>query len=212
MAKKKKYYVVWKGLKPGIYETWEETKLQILNYEGAKYKSFENLNEAEIAFSRNYTEYITTNSTLKKENKNLSKPEREMLENSISVDAACAGNPGIMEYRGVITASGKEIFRQGPYRDGTNNIGEFLALVHALALLAKKDDSKTIIFTDSQTAMSWVKNKKVKSTLVQNENNKILFELMDRALTWLHNNPIKNKIIKWETDIWGEIPADFGRK
>lgn len=43
-----------------------------------------------------------------------------------------------MEYRGVDTKTRKQIFIQGPFEEGTNNIGEFLAIVHGLALLKKR--------------------------------------------------------------------------
>jgi ribonuclease HI len=127
------------------------------------------------------------------------------------VDAACKGNPGILEYRGVDTKSGAEYFRQGPFPNGTVNIGEFLAIVHALALL-KKIDSDWPVYSDSRTAIVWIKAKRIKTNLVPSEENKELFELVDRGLKWLKSNTYKNPVLKWETAYWGEIPADFGRK
>ncbi|HLT51398.1 MAG TPA: hypothetical protein VKZ93_05545, partial [Arenibacter sp.] len=115
------------------------------------------------------------------------------------------------EYRGVDTRTKKELFRQGPFKQGTNNIGEFLALVHGLAYL-KKHDSDRIIYTDSRTAISWVRKKKCNSLLPETPNNKDVFELVDRAVNWLENNTYQTVIVKWETKAWGEIPADFGRK
>ena len=128
------------------------------------------------------------------------------------MDAACSGNPGVLEYRGVITMTGKEIFKVGPLERGTNNLGEFLGLVHALAYLVKLNKPDIIIYTDSKTAMAWVRNKKIKTTLAKGPENEPLFKLIDRAIHWLHNNSYKNKIVKWDTANWGEIPADFGRK
>ena len=131
--------------------------------------------------------------------------------NSISVDAASSGNPGKMEYRGVDTKTKKQLFIQGPFEEGTNNIGEFLALVHGLALL-KKNKSDRILYTDSRTAMSWVKKKKCNTKLERNKKNEALFELIERAVNWLKENTYATTIVKWETKAWGEIPADFGRK
>lgn len=131
--------------------------------------------------------------------------------NSIAVDAASSGNPGVMEYRGVDTRSGKQLFRQGPFPQGTNNIGEFLAIVHGLAFL-KARNSNRIIYTDSRTAMSWVRKKHCNTKLQPNAKNEALFELVDRAEQWLKDNPYTTPIVKWETKAWGEIPADFGRK
>ncbi len=212
MAKNKiKYYVVWQGYKPGIYNKWSECLLQIKGYGSAKYKAFATKAEAEVAFNRSADDYY------KKSNSGKTTPVytkflSEIESNSISVDAACSGNPGTMEYRGVITTTGEEIFKQGPYKHATNNIGEFLALVHALAFLDKQNRSDIIIYTDSRTGLSWVNKKKVKTTLKKTTENAVVFERIEKALDWLERHPIKNKIIKWNTKKWGEIPADFGRK
>ena len=130
---------------------------------------------------------------------------------SISVDAACSGNPGLMEYRGVYTKTGEQIFHQGPFKDGTNNVGEFLALVHGLAFLKQKN-SALPVYTDSKTALAWVRGNKANTKLDKTEHNTILFELIQRAEKWLAENEYSTKIMKWETEVWGEIPADFGRK
>ena len=156
-------------------------------------------------------DYIGKNAKQKKPSaKDISKYGTPNFD-SLSVDAACSGNPGLMEYQGVYTKTGEVIFHQGPFKDGTNNIGEFLALVHGLAFLKQKN-SPIPIYTDSKTAMAWVRTKKTKSLLVRNENNAILFEMVARAEKWLVDNTFSTEILKWETEIWGEIPADFGRK
>ena len=116
-----------------------------------------------------------------------------------------------MEYQGVDTQSKKILFKQGPYKEATNNIGEFLALVHGLALL-KKLKSNQIVYSDSITAISWVKKKKCQTKLIPNKDNKEVFVLIHRAINWLNTNSYNTKIVKWETKNWGEIPADFGRK
>ena len=210
--KKKKYYTVWKGHKTGVFETWNDCKAQITNYEGAQYKSFETFEAAKKALNGNYNDYIGKNksftSALSSEQlKKIGQPNY----NSISVDAASSGNPGVMEYRGVDTKTKQQLFIQGPFQEGTNNIGEFLAIVHGLALLKKKNSNR-IIYTDSKTAISWVKKKTCNTKLERNEKNKDLFELVDRALNWLKTNNYTTTIVKWETKAWGEIPADFGRK
>lgn len=215
MAKKQKFYVVWQGHIPGIYPTWEACQQQIHGFPAAKYKAFETKAEAEYAFKLGYQQVIAQaqpSKTNSKNNANHPKVAQKIISDSISVDAACSGNPGLMEYQGVNTISKTRIFHQGPFRDGTNNIGEFLALVHALAMLHKLGNDHTTIYTDSKTAMSWVKNKKAKTTLALTKHNEELFELIHRAESWLKTHTWKNPIIKWETEILGEIPADFGRK
>jgi ribonuclease HI len=211
MAKPKKYYVVWKGVEPGIYVSWDECKKQVEGYQSPIYKSFPTLKQAEKAWNDNPYEYIGKDTPKKavteEEIMAAGKPDK----NSISVDAACSGNPGRMEYRGVDNRTGDEIFRSGIYEEATVNIGEFLAIVHALALL-KKSNQPTLIYSDSRTAIKWVKDKKAKTKLEPGKRNKKVFETIRRAESWLRDNSYPNEIRKWETAVWGEISADFGRK
>ncbi len=209
MAKKKKYYVVWVGETPGIYDNWNDCQLQIKGYPGAKYKSFSSHNAAEEAF---YSGPNFKKSSSSSTPKHLLKPPSDLDPLALSVDAACSGNPGDMEYRGVWVSTGEEWFRKGPFHQGTNNIGEFLAIVHAAALLQQSEIVSTPIYTDSRTAMAWIRKKKANTKLKFDHRNRKLKELIQRAEKWLHQNEIKNPIKKWETKSWGEIPADFGRK
>lgn len=204
---KKKFYVVWKGVAPGVYDSWTECQLQIKGVEGAIYKSFDTQEEAEKAIDSSPYNYIGKKATKEAEVKTW---PSTVIRNSLAVDAACSGNPGKMEYRGVYVQTNKEIFHFGPIL-GTNNIGEFLAIVHGLALLKQKN-LDIPIYTDSHTAMTWVKAKKCKTKLERNASTEKAFELIERAETWLRNNRYTTTIIKWDTKAWGEIPADFGRK
>lgn len=209
---KNKFYVVWKGHRPGIYTDWKECEKQIKSFTAAVYKSFKTKEQAERAYKMDYSEFFG-NEVNKLGfigdlwDKNIEKP----ILKSICVDAACSGNPGKMEYRGVDTLSGKEFFRAGPFDDSTNNIGEFLAIVHALAYL-KKNHSGIAIYSDSYNAIKWVNQKKAATKLIKTKKNLKSFELITRAEIWLKKNSFENKILKWKTEIWGEIPADFGRK
>lgn len=209
---KKKFYTVWQGRETGVFATWQDCLEQVKGFKDAKYKSFDTQKEAEAALNSTYTHFIqaklkTAVAVSKAPKNSYQKP----VVPSLSVDAACSGNPGIMEYQGVDTASRQLIFHQGPFAGGTNNIGEFLALVHALAYL-KKINSKLPVYTDSRTARSWVKLKKAKTTLARTPKTEKLFVLVDRAITWLENNTYTTEILTWETELWGENPADFGRK
>ncbi|MDE6489977.1 MAG: ribonuclease H, partial [Muribaculaceae bacterium] len=136
----------------------------------------------------------------------------EIRTDAIAVDGACAGNPGPMEYQGVRVGTGEQIFHLGPLAGGTNNIGEYLALVHALSLLARNGDSNTPVYSDSRTALSWLKRRHSKTQLVRTAANARVFELLERADRWVASNTWTNPVIKWDTERWGEIPADFGRK
>jgi ribonuclease HI len=207
---KSKYYVVWEGHQTGIFDTWDKCKKQVDGYAAAKYKGFPTLEEAKGAFGSNAWNYIGKGAKAPVK-KTLSKAFGEPLKQAICVDAACSGNPGILEYRGVNIVTGQEIFHRGPFPEGTNNIGEFLAIVTGLVFL-KKNGSTLPLYSDSRNAISWVQQKRANTKLVRNARNKELFELLDRAIEWLYNNSYDTRILKWETKAWGEIPADFGRK
>lgn len=213
MAKKKKFYVVWVGAKPGVYDNWKDCQSQIIGFPGAKYKSFTSKANAETAYKQGHSSHITKSGTKKKKEVSITNSnDRSIIWESMSVDAACSGNPGIMEYQGVHTKTKTVFFRMGPYPNATNNIGEFLALIHGLSLLKKNNKPNVAIYTDSRTALSWIRNQKVKTTLKKTADNEVVFNMIDRGINWLKNNKITNPIIKWDTKNWGEIPADFGRK
>lgn len=210
--KRQKYYVVWEGKKPGIYLSWKDCKAMIDGHAGAKYKSFDAFAKAKIAYNGDYEDYKGT-TTKKKKTLTAAEKEKYGFPNlySIAVDAASSGNPGKMEYRGVDTQTEKQLFHQGPFNQGTNNIGEFLALVHGLAYL-KKINSDRLIYSDSRIAIGWVKKKKCNTKLQESHRNRDVIALVKRAENWLKTNTYTTTIVKWETKAWGEIPADFGRK
>jgi ribonuclease HI len=57
-----------------------------------------------------------------------------------------------------------------------------------------------------------VRAQRCKTRLVRGRQNAELFEQIAWAEGWLAGRRYANKILKWETEAWGEIPADFGRK
>jgi ribonuclease HI len=208
---KNKYFVVWNGLQPGIYKSWNDCQKQVNGFAGAKYKGFKRYENAIEAFNNGPDEYwgkdYFETSLSKEQLKLIGHP----LKKSISVDAGWNTSTLEMEYQGVRTDTGEIIFHKGPFKDATNNVGEFLAIVHALAYL-KKINSIIPIYSDSRNAISWVKDKEHRSTLEKTKNNEEVLNLLDRAVQWLKNNTYPNEILKWETKAWGENPADFGRK
>ncbi len=229
--KKAAYYVVWSGKTPGIYDTWEDCEAQVKGVQGAKYKGFASRPEAEQAFSSSPENYIirkpqnsqhstlnsqfsilncqlsTLNSQFSILNSQLSTP----ILPALAVDAACSGNPGVMEFRGVIADTGTEVFHRGPFNGGTNNIGEFLAIVLGLAYL-KQNNLPWALYTDSRTALAWLKKGHADTKIEWNAQNQDLFFMLRKAEMWLHDNTWTTPIYKWDTKAWGEIPADFGRK
>ena len=208
--KKAAYYVVWSGKTPGIYDTWEDCEAQVKGVQGAKYKGFASRPEAEQAFSSSPENYIIRkpkNSQLSILNSQFPSP----ILPALTVDAACSGNPGVIEFRGVIADTGTEVFHRGPFNGGTNNIGEFLAIVLGLAYL-KQNNLPWALYTDSRTALAWIKKGHADTKMEWNAQNQDLFFMLRKAEMWLHDNTWTTPIYKWDTKAWGEIPADFGRK
>lgn len=205
---KQKYYVVWKGRETGVFDAWEKCKKQIQGFTGAHYKSFTTREAADSAFN-----LPPLKGVLSRPYSPLSGELVEMVGSpimeSISVDAAFDGK--VMEYKGVYTKTRQELFKLGPFKGATNNIGEFLAIVHALGYL-KKQNSTVPVYSDSITAIHWVKTQKANTKLKRTSENKSLFSLIERAEKWLKENKYSNRVLKWETKAWGENPADFGRK
>lgn len=205
---KQKYYVVWKGRKTGVFTSWTECEKQVKGFVGAQFKAFENKTEADAAYLADYDDYKGRASSSGRWKEASVKPTLP----SICVDAACSGSPGKLEYRGVNTETGEEIFHAGPYASGTNNVGEFLAIVHALTWQAKHN-MHIPIYSDSENAISWVYTGECKTRLKHSPKNAVLFAIIRSAENWLAENELpEDKILKWDTDLWGENPADFGRK
>ncbi len=224
MAKKQKYYVVWQGKKPGIYNDWDACKEQVVGVQGAQYKGFDSMAEAEAAIRLPYSSVVSSN-TSKSSSTSLTsvlvidengmtavKPgtDNPPVLDALAVDAACSGNPGVMEYQGIYIPTRTRVFHYRAEK-GTNNIGEFLAIVHGLSYL-KKHRLNQIIYSDSVNAISWVRQKQCKSKLPEDASTAELWDYIHRAENWLRTNSYTTEIRKWDTDHWGEIPADFGRK
>ena len=211
---KNKYYVVWKGRTPGVYDKWDVCKKEIEGFAGALYKGFPDKESAEAAFAKGFMGFERKDAPKVVD---LTQAKEQPVSPAIAVDAACAGNPGKMEYQGVFVDFGTQpattvqLFKSQVFENGTNNIGEFLAIVHALAWQKQKHMAYPI-YSDSVNAQKWVREKNCKTKLQRNDKNDYLFQLVERAENWLNNNEIEVHILKWKTEIWGEIPADFGRK
>ncbi len=222
--KRRKFYVVWVGHNPGIYDNWPDAQEQVTNFPGAKYKAYDDIDEATAAYRGDPREQLGLMRALLQRKPDYDPKARQARDYStlpgvrmdaIAVDGACAGNPGPMEYRAVRLADGAEIFRIGDKTPltGTNNIAEYLAMIHLAALLAKAGDFSTPIYTDSRNTLAWLRRGRSKTSLAATPQTEKTLALLARADAWLAaNGPIRNPIIKWPTESWGEIPADFGRK
>lgn len=206
-----KKYVVWKGKKPGIYNSWPECQAQVNGFSGAKYKSFP-ASIAQAAFKAG-PDFDPNNPNAHKTSKATSTkgvPTHECL----TVDAAYGSKTTIMEWRGVMNVSRKEFFRSRPFKGGSNNIGEFLALVDGIRFLRENNLTHLEIYTDSQTALAWIRSGKCNTTIDSRTLEAEVIERIKDAEAYLKQRSLRDiKIKKWDTPKWGiEIPADFGRK
>lgn len=122
------------------------------------------------------------------------------------VCATCEGASGKLEYRGVQCGTGEQLFHQGPFEGGTRDVGEFLAIVHALALFKRKQIGAPVYCT-SQAALDWVASGKCRTDLQPQASNAKLFELVGRAEKWLRENDYENRVLRWYPGAWGEIPT-----
>lgn len=211
-----KFYAVWRGRQAGVYATWAECQQQVSGFAGAQFKSFPTRAEAEQALRGDYWQYVQRSagggSNGRRATRDLAELERMgVILDSVCVDAACSGNPGTLEYQGVETRSGELLFDAGPFDEGTVNIGEFLAIVQALALL-QRDGRSCPVYSDSRTAMAWVRKRHANTQLVHTAVNDTLFQMLEWGERWLAEHQFPNRILKWDTERWGEILADYGRK
>ena len=212
---KSKYYVVWEGRATGVFDSWEECEAQVSGYPGARYKSYTSKLKAIEAYRGDDKSQLGLISAIVSHKRDIVNYSAfpEIRLDVVAVDGACAKNPGPMEYRCVSVATGEEIFHVGPLAGGTNNLGEYLALIHAIALLRQRGDTTTPIYTDSRTALSWLRRRHSNTTISATPDNARVRELLARADAYIATHqPVANPILKWDTERWGEIPADFGRK
>ncbi len=209
---KNKFFVVWVGHKPGIYESWPDCQAATSGYPDARFKGFPTRAAAEAAFKAGSAEYWGTGKHVSALSDDQLKQIGQPISPSLCVDAAWHVETKVMEYQGVWLPDGTPAFARGPFEQGTNNVGEFLAIVHGLALLQQRG-STCPIYSDSLTARSWVQGKTVNSKSMQKgDTSAQINQLVERAVRWLGANEYDNRVLKWETEAWGENPADYGRK
>jgi len=204
----KKFYVVRKWKKIWIFDSRDECKDSVNGFSDAKYKWFSSKENAEIALQEWWEKYYEVKKITKKVK--VKNEDIPFFTESIAVDAACSGNPWEMEYRGIDLQTWDEIFHE-KFKIWTNNIWEFLAIVHWLNYLW---NDNRVIYSDSRIAISRVNQWKCKTQINSNENSDFskTLDAVERAEKWLKENWINNKILKWNTEDWWEIPADFWRK
>lgn len=54
-----KYYVVWKGRKPGVYSNWASCAEQVMGFPNARYKGYTDRDEAYAAYRKDKSHNVT---------------------------------------------------------------------------------------------------------------------------------------------------------
>lgn len=211
---KNKFYVVWKGRDTGIFTSWSEVNELIKGFSGAEYKSYADQETAELEFSlgspkgRSNDENHTTTKLKEEPSDDHKAPDHECL----TVDGSYLGGKKIMQYRCVWNQSKEEVFSTKPIEGGNQNIAEFLALVGAMKYRVSTKQYDLHIYSDSQTALSWVRNCKIKSSYDLSQLDEVVQERIYGALKFIAKSGVRKNLYKWDSALWGDIPADYGRK
>lgn len=180
----KKFYVVWKGAKTGVFSTWSEVQSHTQGRSDAQFMGFPSKVEAEVAFASTYTKALMKRSlankgnsksntiTKKSPSSSSSKPVNEIptAEIQIYCDGACSPNPGK-------SGTGLALYQQGKLSalyyglynaNGTNNTAELHGMLVSFKLAQKKlqTTSKVQILSDSKYSIDcitkWAKGWQVK--------------------------------------------------
>ena len=232
-TKKSKWYVIYRGRRVGVYDNWRECEQETRGFPDAKFASFDTYEEARCSFLK---ECICGGGDCEWVQKAFpsictSSPSGDTWRTCeggpeipcVCTDAACT-NPvgGDVEYRCVRisnkTAAVEQLFAFGPFRLGSNNIGEYVGLVRALMWTSTHDSlGSAPIYTDSRVAISWVSNPVApgSNTTIKAIGDDLRAELK-YCDDWIKTPVAKKEVLKrvrhWKTSCWGEIPADYGRK
>lgn len=190
MPKSKKYYVVWKGRKPGIYKTWTECKAQTDGHSGARFRSFSDKSEAEKAFKKAPKRKRVRRNAQVKDNTSppiFAHPKTDVV---IYCDGACPENPGeagcglSIFYGDRLSAAWYGLY----HTDGTNNTAELHGFHQAL-LMAKEYIAKGLSCTvcpDSMYALNaitkWAFKWEVNGWITSSKKKVVNREQIEQAL------------------------------
>lgn len=157
---KKNYYAVARGYKPGIYRTWygeEGAEVQVNGYQGALYKGFVTLQEAQQWLEQQSQEIQSFKPTVPRHSQkdnHLSDPSDAADTVVIYTDGACLGNPGRGGYAAIILEDGQRKEIAGGFTYTTNNRMELIACITALELLTAP--RRVILYSDSSYVVNGI--------------------------------------------------------
>ena len=153
----KKYYAVLKGMKTGIFETWDACKESVDGYPGAQYKSFKTLDEARVYLG----EEVEVTTVVKNSKAPLGNEKREdalvaYVDGSYehSVQTYGFGCVFLLPDGSIYTENGGG---QNPESAALRNVtGEMLGAMFAVQFAMKNGFSKIEIRYDYEGIEKWV--------------------------------------------------------
>ena len=155
MTKKKKFYAVARGRRPGVYTAWfgaNGAEAQVSGYPGARYKGFATRREAESFIESGGA----STADREKSNRGPSKQNRRdpvgdrPADGTVALytDGGALGNPGPGGYGVVLIKGDERTELSGGFRCTTNNRMELMACIVGLAALA--EPSRVTLTSDSK--------------------------------------------------------------
>lgn len=161
---KVKFYAVRNGVKPGIYNTWDECKAQVSGYSGAEYKSFATLEEAQayVGLGNSESNDVAANVILQE-------PWKEKIQEDIKngylvayTDGSYDKSSGKYSYGIVIIDEKleekylKDIGENPEYAKSHNVAGELLAALTSIAYAISTGRRKIKIYHDYEGVAKWI--------------------------------------------------------
>lgn len=113
-----------------------------------------------------------------------------------------------MEYKAFNEETQKWIFQKKYTGYCTQNISDFISIVHALHY-CNENSLDSPIYNNNKIAINWANNKKTNTQLFKNNENKEIFQLYENALVWLKQNECSNQILFWNKKEMGNIEKPF---
>ncbi|GAA6173300.1 hypothetical protein NBRC116592_29700 [Colwellia sp. KU-HH00111] len=174
----KKFYVVWKGAKTGVFSTWSEVQRYTQGRSDAQFMGFPSQEEAQAAFASTYTKALMKRSlankgsstsqsrsqktnTINSSNKSMSASTSNInADIQIYCDGACSPNPGKSGTGLAVYQQGKiSTLYYGLYQaNGTNNTAELNGLLYAFKLAKKylANVEKVQVLSDSKYSIDCI--------------------------------------------------------
>lgn len=138
----------------------------------------------------------------------------------VFVNCKCEDNPGIAKFQ-LYDLNLKKVLTVSDNFYCSNDLTEFLGLVNSIYYCFHNNHEH--LFSNSETAISWIRKKKYRSNLIRTKETEITWDKINKALKWLKTleytdksgsfrDPSTKKIVyvhKWLESEWGKSPLFY---